>query len=81
MCYLLHFKYDPYRLHEKPAPFIGQPPALSCQGQPLAGGAKRDDVYRREPPAMELCDVSYMGHFREMPPGDGYTFRHDLTGP
>ena len=30
---------------------------------------------------MEQCDITHMPHFREMPPCDRDTVRHDLTGP
>ena len=30
---------------------------------------------------MKLGNVAHRNHIREVVPGDGYAFRHDLAGP
>ena len=81
MCSLPHFINYPHSLHEKAAAFISQTPALARQGQPLARGAKGDNVHRGEPPAMEPGNISHVDLVREVPLCDGHALRHDLTGP
>ena len=81
MRFLSHFINYSYCFCEQAAPLIGKATALACQRKPLARGAKGDDVYRREPPAVKLGDIAHMGHVREVPLCDGHALRNDLTGP